>query len=99
MKCAEAIDRLKKYIYLTYDSKNTPSDEQMTNMFNILDRTFGEHLDNYVRPFYISLFKKFGFHEDKEEFTKIKFPKFTTLILKKYKDYIKTSKDLIQFVS
>jgi hypothetical protein len=99
MKCAEAIDRLKKYIYLTYDSKNTPSDEQMTNMFNTLDRTFGEHLDNYVRPFYVSLFKKFGFHEDKEEFTKIKFPKFTTLILKKYKDYIKTSKDLIQFVS
>lgn len=99
MKCSEVIDRLKKYIDLTYDIENTPSDDQMTNMFNILEKTFDEFRDNYVRPFYASLFKKFGFHEDMEKFTKINFPKFTSLILKKYKNYIKSTKDLIQFAS
>ena len=40
MKCSEVIDRLKKHIDLSFDINNLPTEEQMLNMFNTLERTF-----------------------------------------------------------
>lgn len=84
MKCSEVIDRLKKYIDLTFDNEILPSDEQMMNMFNILERTFNASRDNYVRPLYVSLFHKFDFLENPNEFAKVKFPNFIKAFMKKY---------------
>ena len=84
MKCSEIIDRLKKHIDLVFDKDNLPSDEQMMNVFNTLERTFKASKDNYVRPFYVSLFHKFGFLENPNEFAKVNFPNFIKAFMKKY---------------
>ena len=97
MKCGEVIDRLRKYIDLTYDEENIPSDETMMNMFNTIERTFDTYRDNYVRPLYISIFLKFGFFKNTNDFVKVNFPKFTTAIMRKYG--LKTGGELKSFVS
>ena len=86
MKCSEVIDRLKKYIDLTFDKDNLPTEEQMMNMFNTLERTFSAAKDNYVRPLYVSLFNKFGFLESKEyrDVMLKTFPNFIKAFMKKY---------------
>jgi hypothetical protein len=84
LKCSEVIDRLKKYIDLSFDIENVPSDEQMMNMFNTLERTFNAAKDNYVRPLYVHLFNKFGFLENPNEFAKVKFPNFIKAFMNKY---------------
>ena len=84
MTCSETIDRLKKYIDLTYDKEEYPTDEQMMNMFNTLERTFNASKDNYIRPLYVSLFHKFGFLENPNDFAKVKFPNFIKAFMKKY---------------
>ena len=84
LKCSEVIDRLKKYIDLSFDIENVPSDEQMMNMFNTLERTFNAAKDNYVRPLYVHLFNKFGFLENPNEFAKVKFPNFIKAFTNKY---------------
>lgn len=102
MKCSEVIDRLKKYIDLTFDKENLPSDEQVMTMFNTLERTFNASKDNYVRPLYVSLFHKFGFVEnlkDKEfmkEFVTKLFPGFTKAFMAKYE--LKTPNELVKFL-
>jgi hypothetical protein len=75
---------LKKYIDLSFDIENVPSDEQMMNMFNTLERTFNAAKDNYVRPLYVHLFNKFGFLENPNEFAKVKFPNFIKAFMNKY---------------
>ena len=84
MTCSETIDRLKKYIDLTYDKEEYPTDEQMMNMFNTLERTFNASKDNYIRPLYVSLFHKFGFLENPNDFAKVKVPNFIKAFMKKY---------------
>jgi hypothetical protein len=86
MKCSEVIDRLRKYIDLTFDKDNLPTEEQMMNMFNTLERTFNAAKDNYVRPLYVSLFNKFGFLESKEyrDVMLKTFPNFIKSFMKKY---------------
>ena len=84
IKCSEVIDRLKKYIDLNFDSETLPTDEQMTNMFNTLERTYNASKDNYVRPLYVSLFHKFNFLANPNEFGKVKFPNFIKAFMKKY---------------
>jgi hypothetical protein len=86
MKCSEVIDRLKKYIDLTFDKDNLPTEEQMMNIFNTLERTFNASKDNYVRPLYVSLFNKFGFLESKEyrDVMVKTFPNFIKAFMKKY---------------
>ena len=84
MTCSEAIDRLIKYIDLTYDKEECPTDEQMMNMFNTLERTFNASKDNYIRPLYVSLFHKFGFLENPNDFAKVKFPNFIKAFMRKY---------------
>jgi hypothetical protein len=86
MKCSEVIDRLKKHIDLSFDMDNLPTEEQMMNMFNTLERTFTASKDNYVRPLYVDVIKKFGFLESKEyrdTFLKT-FPEFLKAFMKKY---------------
>lgn len=85
-KCGEVIDRLKKYIDLTFDKENLPTEEQMMNMFNTLERTFNASKDNYVRPLYVHMFVKFGFLEDKEyrDMMLKTFPNFIKAFMKKY---------------
>ena len=86
MKCSEVIDRLKKHIDLSFDMDNLPTEEQMMNMFNTLERTFTASKDNYVRPLYVDVIKKFGFLESKEyrdTFLKT-FPEFLKVFMKKY---------------
>ena len=102
MKCSEVIDRLKKYIDLTFDKENLPSDEQMMTMFNTLERTFNASKDNYVRPLYVSLFIKFGFIDnlkDKEfmkTFVTKLFPQFTKAFMSKYE--LTTPNELVKFL-
>ena len=102
MKCSEVIDRLKKYIDLTFDKENLPSDEQMMTMFNTLERTFNASKDNYVRPLYVSLFIKFGFVDnlkDKEfmkTFVTKLFPQFTKAFMSKYE--LTTPNELVKFL-
>ena len=60
MKCSEVIDRLKKHIDLSFDKDNLPTEDQMMNMFNTLERTFNASRDNYVRPLYVHIINKFG---------------------------------------
>ena len=96
-KCGEVIDRLKKYIDLTYDIENRPTDEQMMNMFNTLEKTFNASKDNFVRPLYVHIFTKFNFIERKNEFAKEDFPNFTIAFMKKYG--LKTPVALAEFIS
>ena len=84
MKCSEVIDRLKKYIDLKFDMDNKLSDEQAMNIFNTLEKTYNESRDNYVRPFYVSIFNKFDFIKNPNTFGKEYFPKFTIAFMKKY---------------
>ena len=86
MKCSEVIDRIKKYIDLKFDKDNLPSEEQIMNLFNTLERTFKASKDNYVRPLYVSLFIKFGFLENKEYRDAMlkTFPNFIKAFMKKY---------------
>ena len=86
MKCSEVIDRIKKYIDLKFDKDNLPSEEQIMNLFNTLERTFKASKDNYVRPLYVSLFIKFGFLENKEyrDMMLKTFPNFIKAFMKKY---------------
>ena len=95
-------DRLKKYIDLTFDKENLPSDEQVMTMFDTLERTFNASKDNYVRPLYVSLFHKFGFVENlkdkdfmKEFVTKL-FPRFTKAFMAKYE--LKSPNELVKFL-
>jgi hypothetical protein len=103
MKCSEVIDRLKKYIDLKFDKEKLPTDEEMVNMFNILEKTFSGSKDNYVRPLYVSLFQKFGFvdnFKDKDfvkKFATIIFPNFVDLFMKKYK--LSSPNELIDFLT
>lgn len=102
MKCSEVIDRLKKYIDLTFDKETLPSDEQLMTMFNTLERTFNASKDNYVRPLYVSLFIKFGFIDnlkDKEfmkTFVTKLFPQFTKAFMSKYE--LTTPNELVKFL-
>ena len=86
MKCSEVIDRLKKHIDLTFDKDNLPTEDEIMNMFNTLERTFNASKDNYVRPLYVSLFNKFGFLESKEyrDVMLKTFPNFIKAFMKKY---------------
>ena len=86
MKCSEVIDRIKKHIDLKFDKDNLPSEEQIMNLFNTLERTFKASKDNYVRPLYVSLFIKFGFLENKEYRDAMlkTFPNFIKAFMKKY---------------
>ena len=84
MKCGEVIDRLKKYIDLTFDNEKLPTDDQMMTMFNTLEKTFNASRDNYVRPLYVSLFSKFDFFGNPSGFAKVNFPNFTKAFMKKY---------------
>lgn len=98
MKCSEVIDRLKKHIDLSFDINNLPTEEQMLNMFNTLERTFNESKDNYVRPLYVDIIKKFGFLDAKEYRDKFisTFPNFLKMFMKKYS--LKTPAELKDFL-
>lgn len=96
MKCSEVIHRLKKYIDLEFSKDKLPTDEQMENMFNTIEKTYNPSKDNYVRPLYISIFNKFDFFENPIKFAKEDFPNFTKLIMKKYG--LKSSKELKDFI-
>ena len=96
MKCGEVIDRLSKYIDLTFDSKIIPTDEQMMNMFNTLERTYNASKDNYIRPLYVSIFNKFGFLENASEFAKVNFPNFIKAFMEKYG--LSTAADIKKFI-
>lgn len=102
MKCSEVIDRLKKYIDLKFDKEKLPTDEEMVNMFNILEKTFSGSKDNYVRPLYVSLFHKFGFVDNFKDKDFVKtfatklFPVFTKLFMKKYE--LSSPNELIDFL-
>ena len=80
MKCSEVIDRLKKHIDLSFDKDNLPTEEQIMNMFNTLERTFNASKDNYVRPLYVDIIKKFGFLDSKE---------YRDKFLSTYKNFLK----------
>lgn len=86
MKCSEVIDRLKKHIDLSFDKDNLPTEDQMMNMFNTLERTFNASRDNYVRPLYVHIINKFGFLDSKEYRDNIlkTFPNFIKAFMKKY---------------
>ena len=96
MKCSEVIHRLKKHIDLVFSKDKLPSDEQMMNMFNTLEKTYNPSKDNFVRPLYISIFNKFDFFENSIKFVKEDFPNFTKLVMKKYG--LKSSKELKEFL-
>lgn len=96
MKCSEVINRLKKHIDLKFSKDELPSDEQMTNMLNTLERTYNPSKDNYVRPLYISIFNKFDFFGNPNKFAKENFPNFIKLFMKKYD--LKSSKELKDFL-
>jgi hypothetical protein len=84
VKCSISIDELSKHINLLFDKDNLPTDEQMMNLFNALEARFGRDLDNHVKYFYITLYKKFNFMGDPNEFAYTNFPKFHEAITKKY---------------
>lgn len=86
MKCSEVIDRLKKRIDTLFDKDNLPTEDQMMNMFNTLEKTFNASKDNYVRPLYVAMINKFGFLESKEYRDNIlkTFPNFIKSFMKKY---------------
>ncbi len=102
MKCSEVIDRLKKHINLTFDKEHIPSDDQMMNMFNTLEKTFNTSKDNYIRPLYVSIFHKFGFIDNLKDKEFIKtfvtklFPKFTKAFMSKYE--LTTPNELVKFL-
>ena len=85
MKCSEVIDRLKKYIDTKFDINKLPTEDQIMNMFNILDATFNASKNNYVMPLYAHIFKKFGYlgtAEERKIFTS-SFRKFIIAFMKK----------------
>ena len=85
MKCSEVIDRLKKYIDTKFDINTLPTEDQIMNMFNTLDRTFNASKNNYVMPLYAHIFKKFGFlgtEDERKNFTS-NFRKFIIAFMKK----------------
>ena len=84
VKCAISIDELSKHINLLYDKNNLPTDEQMMNLFNALEARFDKDVDNHVKYFYITLYKKFDFMGDPNEFAYTHFPKFHEAITTKY---------------
>jgi hypothetical protein len=86
MKCSEVIDRLKKRIDTLFDKDNLPTEDQMMNMFNTVEKTFNASKDNYVRPLYVAIINKFGFLESKEYRDNIlkTFPNFIKSFMKKY---------------
>lgn len=84
VKCSISMDELSKHISLLFDKDNLPTDEQMMNVFNALEARFGKDVDNHVKYFYITLYKKFDFMGDPNAFAYTHFPKFHEAITKKY---------------
>ena len=89
---AEFFDRLKSYIEATFDKTNPPTDEQMMNMFNTLEKTFGSGKGNFIKILYTSLLEKFGIYEDSESILK-NFKNFIVAFAKKYKLLAVTKED------
>ena len=86
MTPSEVFNRLGTYIDSTFDKTNPPSDNQMMNMFNTLERTFDGGKGNYAKVLYTSALEKFGIHDADatDRILKI-FPNFIVAIAKKYK--------------
>lgn len=84
VKCSISIDELSKHINLLFDKDNLPTDQQLMNVFNALEAKFSKDLDNHVKYFYITLYKKFDFMKDPNTFAYTHFPKFHEAITKKY---------------
>ena len=84
VKCSISMDELSKHMNLLFDKNNLPTDEQMMNVFNALEARFGKDVDNHVKYFYITLYKKFDFMGDPNAFAYTHFPKFHEAITKKY---------------
>lgn len=89
---SELIDRIKSYIEANFNKTNPPTDEQMMNMFNTLEKTFVNSKGNYTRILYTSLLEKFGIYDDTENILK-NFKKFIVAFAKKYKLLALTKED------
>lgn len=89
---SELIDRIKSYIEANFSKTNPPTDEQMMNMFNTLEKTFVNSKGNYTRVLYTSLLEKFGIYDDTESILK-NFKKFIVAFAKKYKLLALTKED------
>lgn len=81
---SELFDRLKSYIEASFDKTNLPTDEQMMNMFNTLEKAFGSGKGNYTKVLYTTLLERFGIYEDSESILK-NFKGFIVAFAKKYK--------------
>lgn len=84
MTTSEVFGRLESYINVTFDKSNLPTDEQLMNMFNTLEKTFGGSKDNYVRPLYTSILEKLGIFNDSKNILK-NFKNFIVAFANKYK--------------
>lgn len=84
VKCAIAIDELSKEFNVSFDKNNPPSDEQLMNIFNALERRFNKDVDNHVKYFYISIYEKLDFFGDPNAFAYDLYPNFHKAITTKY---------------
>ena len=62
---AAAADMLKLYINAKFNDDDMPSDDQMMNMFNFMERTYNP-IDQNVMLLYAYVMNRFGFFTDKE---------------------------------
>jgi hypothetical protein len=61
VKCSIATKELEKRIDVLFDADNLPTDAQMMNVFNALEKRFSKDVDNFVKTLYFHIIKKFGF--------------------------------------
>lgn len=84
VKCATAIRELSEEFNISFDKNNHPTDEQLMNIFNALERRFNKDVDNHVKYFYISIYEKLDFRGDPNAFAYDLYPKFHDAIVGKY---------------
>ena len=101
VKCSIATKELEKRIDVLFDADNLPTDAQMMNVFNALEKRFSKDVDNFVKTLYFHIIKKFGF--DNKEYNAFcrTFPNFFNSFVKKYNlsltdDELESVKDPIE---
>ena len=84
VKCSIATKMLQKRMDVLFDINSLPTDEQLMNLFNALEKRYSKDLDNHLKILYFNIIKKFGFDDKKyTQFAK-NFPNFFTAFVKKY---------------
>lgn len=98
MKVAEVLEKMKKYIFVKFDSDNLPEDEQMLNVFNKLESVLRPSHANLVKVFYISTLRQFGYgNQATSAIAQKSLPGYIMAIRKKYG--LKTGDQVKEFMN